>query len=164
LSEEEKVQFRKYGRLPTNKNVLKNRMKERKFFDSGDYALQKAGKGDDAGVAQVGHEHPSAETIHHPLVAGSSAPGAGTPAVEGGSVAGPQEPKQEGQADQVADVMAHPISSPLSTVPAGTAAAPPPGMAQLAEVSAAPGGGPVPPPGLMRRVSQPAGMQYQVKK
>ncbi|KAJ2385582.1 hypothetical protein GGI05_004655, partial [Coemansia sp. RSA 2603] len=67
-------------------------------------------------------------------------------------------------AEQVPNAMAHQISSPLSSVPASTAAAPPPGMASLAEAPAPPSGGPVPPPGLMRRVSQPAGMQYQIKK
>ncbi|KAK8215088.1 hypothetical protein M8818_002098 [Zalaria obscura] len=38
---------------------------ERKYFDSGDYALSKAGKASDAGVTEIGREHPSPDTIPH---------------------------------------------------------------------------------------------------
>lgn len=38
---------------------------ERKYFDSGDYALSKAGKASDAGVTQIGREHPNPNTIPH---------------------------------------------------------------------------------------------------
>lgn len=39
---------------------------ERKYFDSGDYALSKAGKADDVGgVTNIGREHPSPDTIPH---------------------------------------------------------------------------------------------------
>jgi hypothetical protein len=38
---------------------------ERKYFDSGDYALSKAGKASDAGVTQIGREHPVPENIPH---------------------------------------------------------------------------------------------------
>lgn len=40
-------------------------MQERKYFDSGDYALSKAGKASDVGVTQVGREHPNPEKIPH---------------------------------------------------------------------------------------------------
>lgn len=40
-------------------------MQERKYFDSGDYALSKAGKAGDSGVTSIGTEHPNAETIPH---------------------------------------------------------------------------------------------------
>ena len=40
-------------------------VKERKYFDSGDYALSKAGKASDAGVTQIGREHPVPEKIPH---------------------------------------------------------------------------------------------------
>ncbi|KAF3011264.1 hypothetical protein E8E13_011672 [Curvularia kusanoi] len=51
---------------------------ERKYFDSGDYALSKAGKASDAGVTQVGREHPNPEKIPHMT---PSTPGTGqTPA------------------------------------------------------------------------------------
>jgi hypothetical protein len=38
---------------------------ERKYFDSGDYALSKAGKASDIGVTQIGREHPVPENIPH---------------------------------------------------------------------------------------------------
>lgn len=38
---------------------------ERKYFDSGDYALSKAGKATDVGVTTIGSEHPLPENIPH---------------------------------------------------------------------------------------------------
>lgn len=38
---------------------------ERKYFDSGDYALSKAGKADDVGNTSIGREHPSPDSIPH---------------------------------------------------------------------------------------------------
>jgi len=43
MSAEEQKVFRLYGKLPTKKDLLQNKLKERKYFDSGDYALSKAG-------------------------------------------------------------------------------------------------------------------------
>ncbi|OMJ09730.1 mRNA stability protein [Smittium culicis] len=64
LTEDEKKKFKLFGTLPSNKNILTQRIKERKYFDSGDYALSKAGK---AGTT-VGEKHPSPESIpHHQL-------------------------------------------------------------------------------------------------
>lgn len=40
-------------------------MQERKYFDSGDYALSKAGKASDIGVTSIGREHPVPEKIPH---------------------------------------------------------------------------------------------------
>ncbi|KAL6706114.1 hypothetical protein ACN47E_006030 [Coniothyrium glycines] len=65
LSPEEAKLFRLYGKLPNKKDLLQNKLKERKYFDSGDYALSKAGKASDAGVTQVGREHPNPEKIPH---------------------------------------------------------------------------------------------------
>lgn len=64
LSEEEQKLFRLYGKLPNRKDLLQNKLKERKYFDSGDYALSKAGKAD-AGLGGLGREHPSPENIPH---------------------------------------------------------------------------------------------------
>ena len=70
MTEEEKKLFRLYGKLPTHKNVLTKMQKvrvaaacadvtrvltasgaqDRKYFDSGDYALSKAGVETQAGV------------------------------------------------------------------------------------------------------------------
>ena len=44
---------------------------ERKYFDSGDYALSKAGKASDAGT-QVGSQFPVPENIPHSPAAGQS--------------------------------------------------------------------------------------------
>ncbi|PVU97882.1 hypothetical protein BB561_000276 [Smittium simulii] len=61
LSEEEMKKFKQYGILPANKNLLSQRIKERKYFDSGDYALSRAGK---TGTT-VGEKHPSPDSIPH---------------------------------------------------------------------------------------------------
>ncbi|KAF2399253.1 endosulphine family protein [Trichodelitschia bisporula] len=78
LTPDEQRLFRLYGKLPTKKDLLQNKLKERKYFDSGDYALSKAGKASDIGVTQVGREHPVPENIPH-----SAAP---HPAINGHSV------------------------------------------------------------------------------
>ncbi|THH31173.1 hypothetical protein EUX98_g3003 [Antrodiella citrinella] len=62
LSEEEQKLFRLYGKLPTHKNVLTKMQKDRKYFDSGDYALSKAGK---APQNTVGTAIPNPENIPH---------------------------------------------------------------------------------------------------
>jgi len=59
LSEEEAKLFRLYGKLPNKKDLLQNKLKERKYFDSGDYAMSKAGKSDAGMVGGLGREHPS---------------------------------------------------------------------------------------------------------
>ncbi|PWN90113.1 Endosulfine-domain-containing protein [Acaromyces ingoldii] len=62
LTEEEQKVFRLYGKLPNRKDLLGNKLKERKYFDSGDYALSKAGK---APQQSVGTAIPNPETIPH---------------------------------------------------------------------------------------------------
>lgn len=42
MGEQEKKLFERYGKLPPKKNILSG-MKERKYFDSGDYNMHKAG-------------------------------------------------------------------------------------------------------------------------
>ncbi|MCJ1361553.1 hypothetical protein MMC16_000653 [Acarospora aff. strigata] len=70
LSEDEQRLFRLYGKLPNKKDLLQNKFKgychqERKYFDSGDYALSKAGKATDVGVTSIGSQHPLPENIPH---------------------------------------------------------------------------------------------------
>ncbi|KAJ5248689.1 camp-regulated phosphoprotein family protein Igo1 [Penicillium chermesinum] len=60
LTPDEQRLFRMYGKLPTKKDLLQNKLKERKYFDSGDYALSKAGKASDVGVTNIGSRHPPA--------------------------------------------------------------------------------------------------------
>ncbi|KAJ1909320.1 hypothetical protein IWQ60_011236 [Tieghemiomyces parasiticus] len=61
MTEEEKKMFRLYGKLPSRKDILNHKVKERKYFDSGDYALSKAGKN----TLPVGEQHPSPDNIPH---------------------------------------------------------------------------------------------------
>ncbi|KAF9344579.1 hypothetical protein BGZ80_002094 [Entomortierella chlamydospora] len=62
LTEQEQKLQRLYGnRLPTAKGLLGQKLKERKYFDSGDYALSKAGKTS----TPVGSQHPQPENIPH---------------------------------------------------------------------------------------------------
>ncbi|GIK02672.1 hypothetical protein Aspvir_006731 [Aspergillus viridinutans] len=78
LSPDEQRLLRLYGKMPTKKDLLQNKLKERKYFDSGDYALSKAGKASDVGVTNIGSKHPVPENIPH-LTATS--PGANNTAV-----------------------------------------------------------------------------------
>ncbi|ORY03184.1 Endosulfine-domain-containing protein [Basidiobolus meristosporus CBS 931.73] len=61
LTEEERKIFKMYGRLPSGKDLVVQKLKDRKYFDSGDYALKKAGQTS----AEVGSQHPSPEKIPH---------------------------------------------------------------------------------------------------
>ncbi|WFC99195.1 hypothetical protein MYAM1_001939 [Malassezia yamatoensis] len=62
LTEEEQKLFRLYGKLPTKKDLLANKLKERKYFDSGDYALSKAGR---APKQSVGTTIPNPDIVPH---------------------------------------------------------------------------------------------------
>ncbi|KAI5288398.1 hypothetical protein KEM54_005236 [Ascosphaera aggregata] len=88
LTPDEQRLLRLYGKLPTKKDLLQNKLKvnyiptksrytdppERKYFDSGDYALSKAGKASDVGVTTVGSRHPVPENIPHATAASTSPP------------------------------------------------------------------------------------------
>jgi len=62
LTPQEQQLFARYGKLPTHKSVLMKMQKERKYFDSGDYALSKAGV---APQNTVGTAIPNPENIPH---------------------------------------------------------------------------------------------------
>ncbi|KAJ3411744.1 hypothetical protein HDV05_001755 [Chytridiales sp. JEL 0842] len=67
LTPEQAAFYEKYGRLPpAKKDVLGKQMKggDRKYFDSGDYALSQAGK---SSPKDVGSLHPSPERIPHSI-------------------------------------------------------------------------------------------------
>ncbi|KAG8955903.1 hypothetical protein FRC04_006350 [Tulasnella sp. 424] len=74
LTPEEQKLFRLYGKLPTHKNVLSKVQKDRKYFDSGDYAMSKAGV---TPQNAVGTAIPSPENIPHPAT--PTTPKDGTP-------------------------------------------------------------------------------------
>jgi hypothetical protein len=65
LSPEEQRLFRLYGKLPSRSDHFAKHLKERKYFDSGDYALSKAGKADSVDTGAVGSQHPVPEDIPH---------------------------------------------------------------------------------------------------
>ena len=44
---------------------MSKRIQERKYFDSGDYAMSKAGKASEGGVTSIGSQHPLPENIPH---------------------------------------------------------------------------------------------------
>ncbi|KAJ3073304.1 hypothetical protein HDU98_001854 [Podochytrium sp. JEL0797] len=64
LSPEEQEFYQKYGKLPVpKKDLLGKRLNgDRKYFDSGDYALCQAGK---SSAKDLGSQHPSPERIPH---------------------------------------------------------------------------------------------------
>lgn len=76
LSPEEQRLFRLYGKLPSRSDHFAKHLKERKYFDSGDYAMSKAGKGDSVDTGSVGSQHPVPEDIPH-LSSPVSGPGGG---------------------------------------------------------------------------------------
>ncbi|KAK0631324.1 hypothetical protein B0T14DRAFT_559137 [Immersiella caudata] len=69
--------LRLYGRLPTTppRRFAAHLKSERKYFDSGDYAISKAGRGDGVNLGTVGVLHPTPEMIPHPLAAQSGVVG-----------------------------------------------------------------------------------------
>ncbi|KAF9973501.1 hypothetical protein BGZ73_003272 [Actinomortierella ambigua] len=69
LTEQEKRLQKMYGGIPPRKDLLGHKLKERKYFDSGDYALSKAGKTS----APVGSQHPQPQDIPHSSPAQSNA-------------------------------------------------------------------------------------------
>lgn len=70
MSEQEQKAFKMYGKLPA-KNHLTKMQKERRYFDSAEYQLQKSGHG---GGQVVGREIPTPQAVQH-----ASAPGPGSP-------------------------------------------------------------------------------------
>lgn len=65
LTPEEQRLFRLYGKLPSRSDHFAKHLKDRKYFDSGDYAMSKAGKGDGVDAGAVGSQHPLPENIPH---------------------------------------------------------------------------------------------------
>ncbi|KDN36593.1 Endosulfine-domain-containing protein [Tilletiaria anomala UBC 951] len=86
LSEEEQKMFRLYGKLPNRKDLLNTKLKERKYFDSGDYALSKAGK---APQNAVGTAIPNPQVIPHASTVGSSSPPGSCPGAVTSSAGSP---------------------------------------------------------------------------
>jgi hypothetical protein len=79
LSPEEQRLFRLYGKLPNRSEHFAKHLKERKYFDSGDYAMSKAGKGNSVDTGAVGSQHPLPENIPHLSSPVSGPNGIGSP-------------------------------------------------------------------------------------
>ncbi|KAH6674092.1 camp-regulated phosphoprotein/endosulfine conserved region-domain-containing protein [Halenospora varia] len=91
LSPDEQRLFRLYGKLPSKSDHLAKHLKERKYFDSGDYALSKAGKASSVDTGSVGSQHPLPENIPHlssPGVGNPNQGGSGNSNIQHGSTAG----------------------------------------------------------------------------
>lgn len=92
LSEEEQKLFRLYGKLPNKKDLFSKKLQERKYFDSGDYALSKAGKSDAGSLGGgLGREHPTPENIPHLSQVQSANGGTPTGNEPRGSISGAPE-------------------------------------------------------------------------
>lgn len=61
LSPQEQRIYKMYGKLPTTQQILSSKFKDKKYFDSGDYAMQKQLGGDK--LAGVPLRHPNAEKV-----------------------------------------------------------------------------------------------------
>jgi len=96
LSPDEQRLFRLYGKLPSKSDHLAKHLKERKYFDSGDYALSKAGKAGSVDTGSVGSQHPLPENIPH-LSSSNPAQGHnGNSSVNANGVAQSGSPVKEG--------------------------------------------------------------------
>ena len=120
--------------LPIHGRTLTSKQ-ERKYFDSGDYALTKAGKASEGGVTSVGSQHPLPENIPHLTSPGlnTGVNGNGS-AVNGGSLPGASSGSpvkessflhRETSADEASVIS--PVTSPKSPQNGGVAGSPPKG-------------------------------------
>ncbi|RHZ73326.1 hypothetical protein CDV55_106899 [Aspergillus turcosus] len=65
-SKDEEGLLRAYGRLPQRARFLDQQAKERKYFDSGDFALSTADRVTDIGAIHTGRAHPQRGSVSHP--------------------------------------------------------------------------------------------------
>lgn len=64
LTPDELKIYRMYGKLPTRQQILSSKFKDKKYFDSGDYAMQKQlGTGKLSIPSNVPLRHPNAEKV-----------------------------------------------------------------------------------------------------
>ena len=63
LSPQELRIYRMYGKLPTTQQILSSKFQDKKYFDSGDYAMQKQLGGPKSGIPGVPMRHPNAEKV-----------------------------------------------------------------------------------------------------
>lgn len=63
LSPQELRIYKMYGKLPTKQQILASKLQDKKYFDSGDYAMQKQLGGPKSGVSGLLMKHPNAEKV-----------------------------------------------------------------------------------------------------
>lgn len=63
LSPQEMRIYKMYGKLPTTQQILSSKFQDKKYFDSGDYAMQKQLGGPKSGISGVSMKHPNAEKV-----------------------------------------------------------------------------------------------------
>lgn len=64
LSPQEMRIYKLYGKLPTTQQILSSKFQDKKYFDSGDYAMQKQMGSHKSGVpGSVPMAHPNAEKV-----------------------------------------------------------------------------------------------------
>lgn len=63
LSPQELRIYKMYGKLPTTQQILSSKFHDKKYFDSGDYAMQKQLGGPKSGISGVSMRHPNAEKV-----------------------------------------------------------------------------------------------------
>ncbi|KAJ2911206.1 hypothetical protein GGI21_000120 [Coemansia aciculifera] len=182
LQEQEQKLRAKYGSLG-GKGINRLTQQSRKYFDSGDYAMSKAGKNTNDLNVGVGEKHPSPESIPHqqltaavpqppapPPLSGSSSAGSitspGLPIIgAAGTMTNPSglSPPAAHHISAMRDDAQHsPNVAPSELLP-HSAISPHAGLAETTTGAPIPPGGGVR-PAFVRRASQvPPGMQYRVK-
>lgn len=63
LSPQELKIYKMYGKLPTTQQILSSKFQDKKYFDSGDYAMQKQLGGPKSGFGGTPMRHPNAEKV-----------------------------------------------------------------------------------------------------
>ncbi|KIX00689.1 uncharacterized protein Z518_09754 [Rhinocladiella mackenziei CBS 650.93] len=65
VTEHERRVYARFGSLPKQNILLRSQVKERKFFDSGDFAISQATNDSVTGHPQTGKQHPASNEIPH---------------------------------------------------------------------------------------------------
>ncbi|KAJ1766887.1 hypothetical protein IW138_006085 [Coemansia sp. RSA 986] len=163
--------------MPNRPLATHSRLRERKYFDSGDYALSKAGNKE---VEVVGQDHPSPNSIPHYVSSPAAAepPLAKSPSDTAGvAIVDTDSPTSTMVNPSCLATESNSADAPLSAAQAaqgkpeqqklptvfGVGPATKDDAASIPPAAAAPGNTPPPRPALARRVSQLAGTQYRVK-
>ena len=63
LSPQELRIYRMYGKLPTTQQILSSKFQDKKYFDSGDYAMQNQKGGQKSNFGGIPMRHPNAEKV-----------------------------------------------------------------------------------------------------